>query len=419
MASLRMTTKLSRKYIAPERDATLHLLIDLEAVLKENPNDRLPLNLGFVIDRSGSMAGEKLDYTKQAVQYAASHFTPQDYASLTVYDDEVQVLFPAKPIKFKDEFKGIVNRIFPGGMTNLSGGLIQGYQEVARHVRPDQVNRVLLLTDGLANRGITEPARLFAKVAGMKKAGVTVTTFGVGDDFNEDLLTKMAEQSGGNYYFIDSIDHIPRIFAQELESLLSVVAQNVKLGFRCADAVEVTKVWNYRPSGDRQVEIGLPDLFSADRKLVVLELRVKAGGTGPVSLGTVSVSYDDAGGGLEHTTFGIDLSAEATPDPELLQLPEEPEVMVQVELNRTAEAREEAIRLADGGDLVTASAVMKTRFERLNAMQDLSPEMSAAVEEEKGYLCEAVEKMESCCYDANTRKQMSYQNYKRRNTKKS
>jgi len=278
---------------------------------------------------------------------------------------------------------------------------------------------VLLLTDGLANEGITDPGTLCAKAAGMKKAGVTVTTLGVGDDFDEDLLTKIAEQSGGNYYFIESTDHIPQLFAQELESLLSVAAQDVKVSFRCGDAVQVTKVWNYQPSGDRTVEIGLPDLFSADHKLIVLELQVRASGMGTVPLGTVSVSYDDAGEKLEYVSFGMDLHVEATRNPEMLDLPEEPEVLVQVELNKTAEAREEAIRLADEGDFRQASAIMQERHQFMASMPCKSEAMSTELAEELLKVSESVQMFESRSYDANSRKKMSYQNYQRRNTKKS
>jgi len=418
MKSLSLTAKLSRTHIAPGWGQTLYLLVDVKAAVKEAHGDRLPMNLGFVIDRSGSMGGEKLDYTKQAVQFAIGHFTPRDTASLTVFDDEVQVLYPAQKVEFKETFKGEVSRIFPGGTTNLSGGLMQGYREVMKNKQDEQVNRVLLLTDGLANVGISSPDAICAKVRGMKKSGVAVTTLGVGDDFDEDLLTAMAEQSGGNYYFIDSTEHIPEIFAQELQSLLTVAAQNVRLTFQSSDGVHVSKVWNYPPIGDRTLEISLPDLFSSDRKVVVMELQITAAGIGPVALGTLSLSYEDAGASLEHTTLGVDLKVEATKDPELLDRPEEAEVMVQVEFNRTAEVREDAMRLADAGDLDGASRIMRERQDLMEEFMTSAPlDAQAEMAAEIASVAEAATTFLDQTYDARARKEMSFRNYQRRSNR--
>ena len=134
MSTIMMNAKLSRKYIAKGRATCLYLMVELIAQEKINQEDRLPLNLGYVIDRSGSMGGEKLAYTKQAVNYAVNHLTPADYASLTVFDDEVDVLIESQPITYKDHFKSTVNQIFCGGSTNLSGGLIKGYREVMKNL---------------------------------------------------------------------------------------------------------------------------------------------------------------------------------------------------------------------------------------------------------------------------------------------
>jgi Ca-activated chloride channel family protein len=197
-----INTKLSRKYIPQDEITRLYLMVELIAQEKTNQDGHLPLNLGYVIDRSGSMSGDKLAYTKQAIQYSVNHLLPSDYASLTVFDDDVDVLVAAQPIVYKDQFNSVVKQIFCGGCTNLSGGLSKGYREVMKHYQIGQLNRVLLLTDGLANRGITDKTKLCRKVKEMKNSGVSVTTLGVGDDFDEDLLTVMAEASGGNYFFI-------------------------------------------------------------------------------------------------------------------------------------------------------------------------------------------------------------------------
>ena len=419
MNSLKLTATLNRKHIRPGRKATIYLLLDLEAVETKPKESRLPLNLGFVIDRSGSMSGEKLHYTKQAVQYAAGHLATSDTASLTVFDEAVEVLYPAQPLTLRDEFKAMVTRIFPGGCTNLSGGLLAGYGEVKKNVKDGQVNRVILLTDGLANEGIVEPEQLCKKVAGMRESGVAVTTLGVGDDFDEDLLTALAEQSGGNYYFIDSPDNIPAIFRRELQDLLSVVAQNVQLKVECSDAVSVSKVWNYRPSGDRTLGISLPDLVSCDRKLVVLELQVSPLPAGEASLGHVTLTYDDAGESLASVVLKLDLKLEATRDAELLGSPEESLVRVQLELCRTAEAREEALRRADRQDFNGAKSVMNERINFIaQQMAIADPSMQQELAEELAFMEASQLKFCDAAYDANSRKQMASRSYQRRSNKK-
>jgi Ca-activated chloride channel family protein len=215
------------------------------------------------------------------------------------------------------------------------------------------------VTDGLANQGIVEPERLHKKVEGMRKSGVAVTTLGVGDYFDEDLLTALAEKSGGNYYFIDSPDNIPAIFSRELQDLLSVVAQNVQLTVECSDAVSVSKVWNYRPTGDRDLTIGLPDLVSCDRKLVVLELC------------------------------------------------------------RTAEAREHAIRRADEQDFGGARQIMHARIDCISRELSVAePSMQQELAEELAFMEAAQAKFCDAAYDANSRKLMASRNYQRRSNKK-
>ena len=336
-----------------------------------------------------------------------------------MFDESVEVLYPAQPLSLRDEFKAMVTRIFPGGCTNLSGGLLAGYREVKKNVKDGQVNRVLLLTDGLANEGIVEPEQLCKKVAGMRESGVAVTTLGVGDDFDEDLLTALAEQSGGNYYFIDSPDNIPAIFRRELQDLLSVVAQNVQLKVECSDAVSVSKVWNYRPSGDRTLGISLPDLVSCDRKLVVLELQVSPLPAGEASLGHVTLTYDDAGESLASVELKLDLKLEATRNVELLDSPEESLVRVQLELCRTAEAREEALRRADRQDFGGARQVMNAQMDCISRQLSVAePSLRRELAEELALLEIDQAKLCDAAYDANSRKQMASRNYLRRSNKK-
>ncbi len=364
MSTLTLKAKLSRKYIGFGKQS-VYLLAEIMA--KDSPanNKRLPLNLGFVIDRSGSMTGEKIDFTKQAVKYAVDHLTNDDKASVTVFDQDVSVLHEAGPVIYKDQLKGIIGGIYPGGSTNLSGGIIQGYRQVMRNRQSGQVDRVLLLTDGLANVGITDSATLSAKAAAMRETGVAVTTLGVGVDFDEDLLTAIAEGSGGNYYYIDSPERIPEIFSRELQELLSVVAQGVRMEFRCAEGASVNKVWGYRPQGDRTVAIDMPDVFSFDHKVVLLEIEIDGSKSGEQPLGTIALSYDDVGKSMERITAEIDLRITRTDAENLLDTPDEPDVAVQMELSKAAEEREKAIRIADAGDVDLAACTIKASIDSM------------------------------------------------------
>ena len=418
MNTLTLKTKLSRKHIGIGRQ---HIYLLVEITAKDAPanNKRLPLNLGFVLDRSGSMTGEKLDFTKQAVRYAIDHLTPEDKASVTVYDQDVQVLFEAGPVKYKDGLKNAVAQVYPGGSTNLSGGLIQGFRQVSENLVNGQVDRVLLLTDGLANVGITDPAVLSAKAASMRESGVAVTTLGVGDDFDEDLLTAIAESSGGNYYYIDSPERIPEIFSSELKELLSVVAQNVQVSFACADSVNVSKVWGYKPEGYRKMTIGLPDVFASDRKALMLELEVTPGEKGAAKLGTISLAYDDAGGKMERVSCSIDLEVSRTADKELLDQPEEPEVMIQLELSKAAEDREEALHLADKGDMESASGTIQASIDSIKYCLAMSDEdMSPIVAEEIDKLTKSKAMLQNGRYDKRARKEIAFQSYQSRNARK-
>lgn len=365
------------------------------------------------------MSGEKLEFTKKAVNYAVNHLNANDKLSLIVYDDNVEVLLEAQAVDCKDSIKGVVNRIFPGGCTNLSGGLLAGYREVLKNVKSGQINRILLLTDGLANEGICDKNILCSKAQEMAKSGVTVTTLGVGEDFDEEMLTGLAEASSGNYYFIEGIDNIAPIFAQEMQSLLSVVAQNVNIVFHPSSFCRVSKVWGYQPYGDKDVTVNLPDMFSSDKKVIIFELMIETGEKGSADLGKLNLSYDETGEGLSLVSVEMDLSVERTDREELLGMPEAPEIMVQLELDRAAERKAEAIRRADDGDISGAVELLRQQQDAITDIMKSAP--LAMVEElnlEYRNLSNSLDSMNHERYSSVTRKRMAFQSYKRRRNQK-
>jgi len=261
-----------------------------------DPNKkRTPLNISLVIDRSGSMEGDKIAYVKKAASFVVDNLSPEDYLSIVIYDTEVKVLYPSSKIINKQQVKMLINTIESDGSTNLSGGMIDGFKEVKSTFKPGFMNRVLLLTDGLANQGITEPNRLEAIVASrLKDESISLSTFGVGNDYNEDLLQNLAEFGSGNYYFIASPDKIPGIFQKEMKGLLSVVAQNTKLMIDLPLEASLDKVYGYPFTySNHQIGINFKDLFSEETKAVLIKYNVPPNFNKTFEI-KAHLKYDDA-----------------------------------------------------------------------------------------------------------------------------
>lgn len=179
----------------------MYLLIEARGIEGEQTKDRAPINLSLVLDRSGSMSGEPLQYSKKACQFVAEQMDMNDVLSLVAFDDEVRTVIAPTKVTHKDLIKQRIESIVVGGTTNLSGGMIEGAQHVRKGKVDGTVNRVILLSDGHANEGITDREKLLAIAKEYRSSGVGITTMGVGDGFDEELMEGIAEQGGGNFYW--------------------------------------------------------------------------------------------------------------------------------------------------------------------------------------------------------------------------
>jgi Ca-activated chloride channel homolog len=238
---------------------------------------RSPLNISLVIDRSGSMGGDKLKHAKLAAQYVIDQLSAEDYVSIVQYDDAVEVVATSNRVGDRQLLKRKIDAIHEGGSTNLGGGMVEGYKQVKSTYRSGSVNRVLLLSDGLVNVGITsnEELQRIAKTQNLEH-GITLSTFGLGLDYNENLMTNLAEYGSGNYYFIRTPEEISSIFQKELNGLLNVVAQNAALTIDLPDGLTLLKVFGYTyvQSGNR-ITLNFRDIFSGETKAVLLRFAVK------------------------------------------------------------------------------------------------------------------------------------------------
>ncbi|AFY36933.1 von Willebrand factor type A [[Leptolyngbya] sp. PCC 7376] len=270
-----------------------NLLLKFQVDIPQTP--RRDLNLSLAIDRSGSMAGNRLRFALQAAEAVVDQMGPNDTLSLVVYDDMVDTVIPPQAVTDKALLKKAIRSIQVGGLTNLSGGWLKSCEHVKAEFDPQKINRVLLLTDGLANVGICDPQILTNTAKQKAEEGIVTTTLGFGQGFNEDLLIGMARVAGGNFYFIQSIDDATDVFGIELASLRAVVGQNLVTTLELAPEVELAETLSLAQVSQNnagQSVISLGELYEGEDKLLGLSLNLPAASVGELPVMTVHYSAD-------------------------------------------------------------------------------------------------------------------------------
>jgi len=373
---------------------------------------RRPLNLSLIIDRSGSMAGAKIDYTRQAARFMVENLSPLDYLSIVLYNDQVETLVEPAPVINKDAIAQKIDKIRINGTTNLSGGWLQGCTHVEQNFSDHKLNRVILMSDGLANRGVTDPNKLVSMVSKRYALEeISTTTMGLGTDFNEDLMMAMANAGGGAFYFIETPEAAPTIFNEELSGLLSVVGQNLTITLTTTDHVSIVKQLNaYAEFEDKNVKsYRLGDVYGDEEKTLILELDIPALQTlGETEIATLKFDYDELtqDGMSQHHTWEMPVSVNVRTDVSEPVL-KNPQVMENVLLLKAANARREAIKNADKGKYKEATEALQ---KVINDIDDAGID-NEHIEEERSALQSQAKQMEDGpdAYDNYSRKTMSTQ----------
>lgn len=244
---------------------------------KETVTKKMPLNLSIVIDRSGSMAEKgKMEYAKAAAKEFIKRLDHEDRIAIVAYDDKVEVLAPASLVgPNRDSLIRKIDLLEPRGSTNLSGGMMEGAKQIEKFLEGgSRINRVLVLSDGLANEGVVDLPSLSKMAESLSLKGIQVSTFGMGADFDEDVMTRIADASGGNYYFIQNAQQSAAVFEKERSALSSVMGRNVSLSLTLPKGVTLMDAYgySYRKIGNL-TKVNLSDFFSGQKRKIVMSFK--------------------------------------------------------------------------------------------------------------------------------------------------
>jgi len=255
--------------------------------------DLRPLNLVLVIDKSGSMADDdKMSRVKESLRTMLTKLRPEDIISIVAFDSSAQVLHPAHSIGNGDNVRHAIDCLVPDGSTNLHAGLMLGYAEARKYFRAGATNRVILLTDGIANKGITTPSFIAQDSAAQNAQGIDLSTIGVGLELNNELLRTLARSGRGLYHFISDYKDIDKVFVNEVQSLISSVAKDVQVRIEYGPGLRLEKIYGYQPVyANGKISITLDDMNNGLTQVVMAKFRTDSvGNTLPVK---VRLSYFD------------------------------------------------------------------------------------------------------------------------------
>jgi Ca-activated chloride channel homolog len=381
-----VTVRPDRRYIRPLAHSERFVLVELTA--PETPREpgrrRAPVNLAFVLDRSGSMQGQKLSLAKRAVDESVVRLRDDDRFGVVVYDDQIEVLHPGGPATADARRRSAeaLASVDARGSTNLGDGWLRGCEQVAASLAAEGVNRSLLLTDGLANVGMTDADELTRHAAELRSRGVQTSTFGVGEDFDEHLLQAMADAGGGHFYFIASAAQIADHVTSEVGEALDVVAHDVIVDVTAPEGVRVDSVSPF-PCAARgtRTTIRLGDLVSGQRVRVVLRFVFPHGEVGRELGSIIGIADRDSalaardGDLAEPARVAWAYADNATNDAQ----PRDVEVDRVVAELFAARARQEAVARNRAGDFSGARAALSGVADRIRSYAGSDPALHDVV----------------------------------------
>lgn len=319
--------------------------------------ERSPLHLSIVLDRSGSMAGRPLEEAKKCAGNIVKRLSSTDKVSIVTYDNTIDVVTPLTSVDNPSSVIRSISSIRAGGMTNLFGGWEKGVEELKGAVTDDSLSRVLILSDGCTNKGITDTEEIVRYCTNATDHGVTTSTYGLGQGFNEELMIQMANGGGGSSYYGETADDLDEPFSTEFDLLSSLCAKDIFMTFESTSPVKVLNTQVIK----KEKGYHLNNLPYEGAVWLAFEIEVahslSDNGDGELELGSLNVDYTDLDG--ETHTLKQSFALPALPPEAYADLVEDPEVAQRIVELKVSELQTQAKNAALHRDWDTVDGLVK------------------------------------------------------------
>jgi Ca-activated chloride channel family protein len=359
-APVELDARFSQSVLQNGETTRTFLRVGLRGVRPPEETARTPANIALVIDKSGSMQGAKIADAREAALMALGRLTGEDTLAVVAFNHDVDVVLPATSASDLPNMRRAIRNIRAGGRTALYAGVETGIDEVLSFIDPYAVNRVILLSDGLANVGPTSPDRIAALGREAAGEGISITTIGLGLGYNEDLMTRLALNSDGNHAFVEHPDDLVGIFNKEFGDVFSVVGQGAEIEIEFPDGIRPLRTLG-RPAeiDGRRVSFDLRQIYGGQEKYLLVEVEIASDAAqSPLKAADISARYTDMRT-KDAATLEDSLTLTFSDDAEKIEASRDKDVLSAATMQIATARSEQAVKLRDSGRVEEAKKLLQ------------------------------------------------------------
>ncbi|RIA56792.1 vWA domain-containing protein [Dichotomicrobium thermohalophilum] len=391
-APVKLDARFSQSVMKTGETTRAFLRVGLRGVRPPEETARTPANIALVIDKSGSMQGAKIADAREAALMALGRLTADDTLAVVAFNHGVDVVLPATSAGDLPNMRRAVRDIRAGGRTALYAGVETGIDEVLTFLDPYAVNRVILLSDGLANVGPTSPSQIAALGRKAAGEGISITTIGLGLGYNEDLMTRLALNSDGNHAFVEHPDDLVGIFNKEFGDVFSVVGQGAEIEIDFPAGIRPLRTLG-RPAEieGQRVNFDLRQIYGGQEKYLLVEVEVAGDAArNKLQAAQVSARYTDMRTKQEAALKDV-VTLSFSNDPDRIAASRDKDVLSAATMQIATERSEKAVKLRDSGRIDEAKKMLEDNAAYLKEQaQALSAPALQSLAEEQARDAEAI-----------------------------